>query len=346
MRSNYSNLRKTYDTGLTSFASINGDKNTAELYNIIQDGTKPITVSSNTDCVIWLPDGNPVQYRLDSSTQSETQTLTCKNNYYPANNQKYATLSCQKNGDKEGITSPCCPNSQRLGGSFIFKDSSGIYCADDGDPAPLLREIPRGSNKGVEPYNQFCQGLPQDQVAYFYKGIDTCWGTCDHHRCDDYTNQPVGFKNVWNDYSDPLSNASCSVAGWAPICARALPDGIFGTPQPNLRTDKKYGCQSSRKSPYGPSPDGDDPLVKACSSSHHEEKVANWCYYDDQCKGYYGDTTGSWFVSSDAEPNDTDCPPDPVTDGQQTKNRWINFTPKLALADSKAFSGYWPDPPP
>jgi hypothetical protein len=82
-----------------------------------------------------------------------------------------------------------------------------------------------------------------------------------------------------------------------PYCAIPIPLDTF-KPETTSLLNGKWGCQST------------EPGNQTVSSlSHDEDRVKSYCYYNDNCVGYYSDYGKDTFIATDAVPSscaDTD----------------------------------------
>ena len=274
MRSNYSNLAKTYTTDITSAAIVQNTYNKAILYNITGDYT------TTAQCSRWNLDNDGS--KLTYSTENGDQQLTCEN-VSGTDGVLQAVLSCTK--DNIGVD--CCPGTEKddLPAYIYKKDPNNAYFCSTSGSAPLPpqpRKIPTGNVIG------WCDQINHGSLR---PGIDECISTCpnaisNYKDCGGLQTIKVNAKR---DLDRTCWQSTRQDPAWLDYCGQPVPSDAFNDPITN--PNASYGCQSTLP--------GQGTIV----SSSDLESIRTYCYYNDNCKGYYSNGY-SWGVATDIAPGE------------------------------------------
>jgi hypothetical protein len=313
MRNHYPGLNtysKVLDTTRT-YAVIQADNESAFLY---RGGGPHDQERSPGWCNMWNFNGRILPYTDDTGTQ---KYINCTDTTKP-DGSNLALLECTSNDTGwTQYATDCCPMTRNdINPQILYDDAtSKIYCEPGGGGGPsIARTIPNGTQQG------WCQDKPTaDSINNMRAGIDTCWSTCANKRCDDtaYIKSGALSPIFDGDKSNAADGPVCPwVGGNAKYCARAIDPKAF-TKIPNTQPDGLYGCIS-------PEPGTDF----AWASWSDQDKVKNYCYYNDNCVGYY-DNGGGWYVATNTDPlSCTKLPPN------TSDNKYQNFYRKNGKPDS------------
>ena len=292
MRSNYSNLVKTYTTDITSAASIQNTYNTAIIYDITG------TYKTDTQCSRWnLDNGNELTY----TTQYGVQKATCEN-VAGTDGSVQAVLSCTK--DNIGVD--CCPGTEKDDfPAYIYKKDSekdpnnAYFCSTSGS-APLPpppRPIPNGAVVG------WCEG---GNSSIMKPGLDVCKSTCaDWSGSKNCLGNNLDTVSYDNEYLPKTCRNPVATSATINYCGVPLPSDAFKASVHN--TNGGWGCENIE--PFNNVLGVAQPYINQKNSWGDEEPVKTYCYYNDNCKGYYANDDGAgnrWYIASYDLPGD--CP--------------------------------------
>ena len=136
----------------------------------------------------------------------------------------------------------------------------------------------------------WCQNMNDTVQKNMRPGIDVCASTCANNNCN-YNPSGNNLEYLHQDTDTELlyNSPACTAAHKpsVPYCTMPLPQGTFF--QEN-NPDDMYGCQSTEI--------GDE---SAISSNDDEHRVKKYCYYNENCKGYYSNGS-DWYIATDKYP--------------------------------------------
>ena len=164
----------------------------------------------------------------------------------------------------------------------------------------------------------WCQNMNDSVQKNMRPGIDVCASTCNKNDCN-YNPSGNNLEYLHQDTAQELryDNSSCAWHNSVPYCTMPIPTGTFF--QEN-NPDDTYGCQSTEM--------GDE---SAISSNFDEHRVKKYCYYNENCKGYYSNGS-NWYIATDKYPSICDKSQNSGT-GYPIFNRKLKYPPSNGVPD-------------
>ena len=147
---------------------------------------------------------------------------------------------------------------------------------------PTPRTIPTGLFLG------WCQGMDNNNQKEMRPGLDTCYATCRSQNCN-YDPSDNNLTPIFWKSADILGTCLNNEA--IPYCAIPISADAFGGKEQTNLPNGQWGCQSTELG-----------NKTVWSSDNDEDRVKSYCYYNDNCVGYYINPEYTWFIATDTDP--------------------------------------------